>query len=353
MISKSTSFFGKTLAGLRGSVLEALATRLPVKDRELLMQQWGGSPAPPSPSPLEEKPIIPATAVSTPPPPLPLPSAASFKDRELLHPHFGELIADLGYKRVYLSNAFSLATTPVWEKNRILRPERARKIADFKAKSIALNKGVNKGIPGVITCFQDTSSKRCGIIDGQHRTASLVVMASDGNWEQMKRNILVDVFEASSEEEIISLFKEINSGESVRLVDMPEEGASEEDRTILFEAIESLSRRYSEMFKTSSRCKTPHLNAGKAMPFLSSLLPSYLYCMLLDVLRDELFRAEFIKRHAIKSSAELLNLLEKINQQVGKRMIGGNNTTNVSESALAKCKAHSFYLGLDKDWIKS
>ena len=195
MISSSSSFLGKTLAGLRGSVLEALATRLPVKDRELLMQQWGGNrPAatvPPSPS---EKPI--PDTVST---PLPLPSAASFKDRELFHPHFGELIADLGYKRVYLSNAFSLATTPVWEKNRILRPERARKIADFKAKNVALNKGINKGIPGVITCFYESSSKRCGIIDGQQRTASLVIMASDGNWEQMKRNILVDVFEVSSE----------------------------------------------------------------------------------------------------------------------------------------------------------
>lgn len=51
-----------------------------------------------------------------------------------MHPILGELVADLEYKRVYRTSIASLIKVPVWEKQRILRPERALAIAEAKLK---------------------------------------------------------------------------------------------------------------------------------------------------------------------------------------------------------------------------
>ena len=89
-------------------------------------------------------------------------------------------------------------------------------------------------------------------------------MHASGHWDELRRNILVDVFTVTSEQQIMSLFKEINSGEPVKLVDMPDtEGASDDVRAMLSEATETLLLRYPDMFKTSSRCRVPHLHAGR------------------------------------------------------------------------------------------
>ena len=62
------------------------------------------------------------------------------------------------------------------------------------------------------------------------------------------------------EKAIKSLFVEINKAEPVKLVDMPEGGASASENMILTEAAEELRRRYSAMFKPSQACRPPHLN---------------------------------------------------------------------------------------------
>lgn len=54
---------------------------------------------------------------------------------EGVHPVLGELVADLQYKRVYRTSIASLVKAPVWEKQRILRPERALAIAESKMRS--------------------------------------------------------------------------------------------------------------------------------------------------------------------------------------------------------------------------
>lgn len=53
---------------------------------------------------------------------------------EAVHPILGQLVADLKYKRVYRTSIASLIKVPVWEKQRILRPERALAIAEAKLK---------------------------------------------------------------------------------------------------------------------------------------------------------------------------------------------------------------------------
>jgi hypothetical protein len=134
------------------------------------------------------------------------------------HPIFGKRVANLGYKTVYLTSVSSLAKTQVWERQRTLRPDRAARIA---ASKIAL--GRTKSLSGVITMFCDKVSGQSGIVDGQHRAGALMLLSQGGHWDGLEQNILIDVFETENDEQIVALFKEINSAEPVRLVDMPGE----------------------------------------------------------------------------------------------------------------------------------
>lgn len=139
-------------------------------------------------------------------------------DDSLTHPIFGKRIASLGYKNVYLTSVASLAKTQVWERQRTLRPDRAARIATSK-----ITLGRTSSLSGVITMFCDKLSGRSGIVDGQHRAGALMLLSQEGHWDGQEHNILIDVFETESDEQIVALFKEINSAEPVRLVDMPGE----------------------------------------------------------------------------------------------------------------------------------
>jgi hypothetical protein len=139
-------------------------------------------------------------------------------DESLIHPIFGKRIASLGYKNVYLTSVASLAKTQVWERQRTLRPDRAARIATSK-----ITLGRTGSLSGVITMFCDKLSGRSGIVDGQHRAGALMLLSQEGHWDGQEQNILIDVFETENDEQIVALFKEINSAEPVRLVDMPGE----------------------------------------------------------------------------------------------------------------------------------
>lgn len=251
----------------------------------------------------------------------------------LLHPIFGKLITDLDFKKVYLTNVKSLVYAPVWEKQRILRPERCARIASSK-----IQKG-SKTLPGVISMFHDKNTGKYGIVDGQHRAGALLIMAQSGHWNEFERNILVDVFPTESDKQISDLFREINSAEPVRLVDMPDdEGMEQDSKVILDEATDLLMKQYPEMFKASARCKIPHLNV--------------------DLFRDEVFQSEIISNQKIKSSEALLNFFLSVNQKLSKRtdnewlsLHGGASTKNL-ELALKKARANNFFLGLhDRSWL--
>ena len=185
------------------------------------------------PSKLKSLPIPPATPVESAvihevavdlkiPSKLPEKCMASAEDSKLedlnSHPVFGKRVANLGYKSVYLTSVSSLAKTQVWERQRTLRPDRAARIA---ASKIAL--GRTKSLSGVITMFCDKASGQSGIVDGQHRAGALMLLSQGGHWDGLEQNILIDVFETENDEQVVALFKEINSAEPVRLVDMPGE----------------------------------------------------------------------------------------------------------------------------------
>ena len=80
--------------------------------------------------------------------------------------NIGKLLVDLGYKRVYQSSVQTLATTPVWERQRTLRPQRSLLIAEEKLRT-STDKKVN--ITGIISAYLHKQSGDIGILDGQHR----------------------------------------------------------------------------------------------------------------------------------------------------------------------------------------
>jgi hypothetical protein len=61
-----------------------------------------------------------------------------------VHPVLGPIVADLGYKRIHRLSAKALSDIPVWEKQRVYRHGRAKKMAEDKMKSLHL------GMPGII-----------------------------------------------------------------------------------------------------------------------------------------------------------------------------------------------------------
>lgn len=75
----------------------------------------------------------------------------------------GQLVSDLGYKKVYCASARQLGDVPIWEQQRTLRRDRAESIAREKGK-----KGFPVKIPGIITLYTLPDGS-LALLDGQHR----------------------------------------------------------------------------------------------------------------------------------------------------------------------------------------
>jgi hypothetical protein len=203
----------------RGSIFNLMAKNMNEKDMKKFLSHWKGKLEEPVAEP-PVKPELPKPAQTIAPPSAP--ASANFdaifakKDVEIYHPLLGDLVVDYGYKKVYSTSVHALARTPVWKKQRILRPERAALIAEDK-----IRKGIASNLPGVITLFEDINTKEIGIVDGQHRAGALMILAQRGHWELKKNNVLIEVFPTEKEEDIAVLFRVINAAEPVRLIDLP------------------------------------------------------------------------------------------------------------------------------------
>mmetsp|Transcript_9810 Transcript_9810/g.16171 ORF Transcript_9810/g.16171 Transcript_9810/m.16171 type:complete len:498 (-) Transcript_9810:1588-3081(-) len=352
-------------------------------------------------------------------------------DVDLYHPILGEQIADLGYKKLYTTNVRSLVLAPVWKKQRILRPERAALIANDKIK----NK-MGSSLSGSIVMYMDRATQRVGIVDGQHRVGALMILAQRGYWNETTPNIVVEVFQTNTDVQIATLFREINAAEPVRLLDLlaadetmtdddddaddevddadkvndssepnanekqieknkqktkesapvaevlvpvpvpvaaggrarqppqqqpqqkqqPPQLSPAEAVKVLNAATDALQRDYAVMFKPSSRCRPPHVN--------------------IDVLRDELFTAGFLKRRRhVRTADQLVQELLNVNRRLQERYAAENphvlsiasaSTTSLEKdqeeavvvaevskstvNALRKADKHKFFLGMDRGW---
>jgi hypothetical protein len=72
-----------------------------------------------------------------------------------VHPVLGPVVANLGYKRIHRVSAKALSDIPVWEKQRVYRHGRAKKMADDKMKSLHL------GMPGIIGLHEVSYPTSC------------------------------------------------------------------------------------------------------------------------------------------------------------------------------------------------
>lgn len=317
-----------------------------------------------------------------------------------IHPILGELLHDLQYKKIYVTDITSLVNATVWEKQRTLRHARAELIANTKIKNNSLT-----SLPGTITLYRHTPTGNIGIFDGQHRVAALFLLSQKGLWSTDRRNILVEVFDVADDVgEVMKLFKEINSAEPVNMMDMLddddegeeelEEGVqvaevvdvqkervvtvnvavetetvtdassagseistigaaatSEEPKSltnkqvkeIIDKACAQLHRQYADtMFKPSKQCRPPHVN--------------------IDKLREDLFDSDVCRDPAlgIRTADQLLAHVHRLNDQMGSMSdeqwmkvsgFGGSKATKMT--ALAKARQYGLYIGMDKLWLVS
>ena len=124
-----------------------------------------------------------------------------------------------------------------------------------------------------------------------------------------------------------------NKAETAKAGSSGQSPAAETLVAMLDAAADDLAAKFPEMFKPSSRCKPPHLNV--------------------DVLRDDLFQSDFLPRHSVGSAAELLALLDKVNAslQAHYAQADVSEQSKSAATALKKATEHGFYLGLDKAWM--
>lgn len=289
------------------------------------------------------------------------------------HPILGPQIAKLPYKRIHLTSAATLASLPVYEKQRAYRHDRAAVMAKDKKKTLWM------GIPGVISLMEDDDG-RLSILDGQHRVGMMALLQEEqskmkenkkgviggqrgisnngssssgkhnnsNNHEELAKldldNVLVEVYvprqsqnnaqkQTSEQNDKAVIFTEINKAEPIKLLDLPGV-ANKRTRDIIDHAASHFNDAFPAMFSASQKCRSPHLN--------------------LDNLRDALFASEVIQREKIGSGGELVKWITKRNEDLRKNigeLESDNGSQRVSETALKKARKHDFYLGLESTWL--
>eukprot|EP00291_Cryptomonas_curvata_P025995 CAMPEP_0172163526 /NCGR_PEP_ID=MMETSP1050-20130122/7320_1 /TAXON_ID=233186 /ORGANISM="Cryptomonas curvata, Strain CCAP979/52" /LENGTH=387 /DNA_ID=CAMNT_0012833725 /DNA_START=304 /DNA_END=1464 /DNA_ORIENTATION=+ len=275
------------------------------------------------------------------------------------HPVFGRFLADFGYKKIFAADPSKLyASTPIYKKQRTFRTERASAIARAKAASGVV------GWPGTISVVEfaprtspsppgeraeEEAGEEAGgearfvLVDGQHRLGAYTLLsrqmkgASNAPLPQGMGEMLVEVYPQLSDGQAAEVFTEINKAEPCKLIDLPTSAVAPLVKEIIDGAAEGLRRKYSEMFKPSSQCRTPHMN--------------------IDNLRDELFQAEVVARGGFGSAGALLAWLEDRNTALAaipdSEWVPRRRTRSGSlGKALAKARAQGFFLGLEWDWLE-
>mmetsp|Transcript_49752 Transcript_49752/g.130848 ORF Transcript_49752/g.130848 Transcript_49752/m.130848 type:complete len:572 (-) Transcript_49752:236-1951(-) len=210
------------------------------------------------------------------------------------HPVFGRFLADFGYKKVFAADPAKLyAATPIYKKQRTFRTERAASIARAKAASAVA------GWPGTITVVEfGGEGAECVLVDGQHRLGAYSLLArqlaaANKSRVQGMDEMLVEVYPGLDDSQAAEVFTEINKAEPCKLIDLPSAHVNPAVKAIIDGAAEALRRKYSDMFKPSAQCRTPHMN--------------------IDNLRDQLFQAEIVVRGGFKTEADLLGWMEHRN----------------------------------------
>ncbi len=248
---------------------------------------------------------------------------------------FGTLLQRMPTSNVYLISSAVLARNmPVWYLQRPVDSERVHEIVQtLERRSEA------PWLPGVISCFQLTSTgdsgtggaarrrmsvgtiQTHGVIDGQHRLIACNTWHLKGG---KPVPLLVQVYRLQHADEIKQLFLELNKAESIQEVDLPDSLAPPV-RLIIQKAVQALQEQYPAMFKPSARCRAPHVNAA--------------------VLRDQIFQSRARQLGKISSASSLLSLIQAANSRLAQRK--DSDWPVRLRAALKKAKLHDFFIGLD------
>lgn len=279
------------------------------------------------------------------------------------HPCFGELLADLGFKKIYRASARTLVNTvPIWAKQRACNEGRVDEIVKAKAQAPSLM--------GPIMCFEFGPSEfeRDGlampsvtrpqpraIFDGQHRARAAMRLLSseaftiedeaddddvhaalgdrrptprasaEGGFDDFA--LIVEVYPVNAEREIKALYLEVNKSESVKEIDLPDAIAPQR-KAHIDEACERLRKAFPDMFKPSERCRPPHVHR--------------------DTLRNKLFHHAATME--LTSADDLVARFTAVNQRLQARPAA--QWPERLSKPLEKARAHGFFLGLeDYAWL--
>ena len=277
------------------------------------------------------------------------------------HPILGRQIAHLQTKRLYLTRASTLASLPVYEKQRAYRHERAKVMAKDKKSSLWM------GVPGVISLAEEEDG-RLSILDGQHRVGMMAILAEEQRRLENRKseetndnaqddellrldldNIVVEVFTSRQSGDADSvlgerknddrddkaiIFTEINKAQPIKLLDLP--GVTDKKtRDVIDYASDHFADAFPAMFSASQRCRAPNLNH--------------------DNLREALFASEVLKREKIGSGGELVKWMngknDELRERYGKGVELQDGERRISQGALKKARKHDLYLGLDSTWL--
>jgi hypothetical protein len=266
------------------------------------------------------------------------------------HPAFGRLVADLGFKRIYVARASRFVNmVPIWAQQRPCNEKRVDEIVRCKRE--------NPELMGAILCFEYPAESGAlalpslrrpqprAIFDGQHRARAAMRLLSSSSASSSSHEpaileagadgvvrqdfeISIEVYPVRSEEDVKRLFLECNRGESIKEIDLPDSLAPVL-KAHIDGACEALCCRFCGMFKPSDRCRPPHLHR--------------------DTLRTRLFEHLQSEALAVSSADELVTKIMRVNEQLrGKPKRAWPQRLH---GALEKARAHGLYLGLDYAWL--
>ena len=142
--------------------------------------------------------------------------------------------------------------------------------------------------------------------------------------------LVLEVYPVSSEAEVKSLYLEVNKGEMVKEIDLPDQLAPDL-KAHIDNAVAAVMARdgWRNMFKPSERCRAPHLHR--------------------DTLRNRLFQGRAAR--GIASADELVAMILRVNEQLKVRP-SASWPERSRGKPLEKAKGHGCFLGLDDyAWI--
>ena len=314
-------------------------------------------------------------------------AAAATQTAPQRHPCFGELLADLGFKKIYRASARTLVNSvPIWSKQRACNEARVDQIVQAKVEEPSLMGPIMAfefagGIDGELALPSLTRPQPRAIFDGQHRAraamrllssntftiedddpgsvvgggggeldaaaaetrrrargtserrlacvppCSVVGPAADGAGKHADFDLIVEVYPVSHEHMINELYLEVNKCEVVKEIDLPDAIAPLK-KGIIDEATERLRLAHASMFKASERCRPPHVHR--------------------DTLRNRLSHHPSVE--LMTSADELYHCLTAVNRQLASRP--ARYWPQRLAKSLEKATANGFYLGLnDYAWL--